>query len=69
MKNLQKSSPECFGAPANRPGWAGLAGKMDAGQENRAQWSPDVLLRLDDGQTVLSEPRGTERAGPTYARF
>ena len=24
-KNLKKSSPECFGTPNNRAGWAGLA--------------------------------------------
>ena len=30
MKNLKKSSPECFGTPENRPGWAGLAGEVAA---------------------------------------
>ena len=26
MKNLKKSSPECFGTRENRPGWAGFDG-------------------------------------------
>ena len=44
MKNVKKSSPECFGMPKDRAGWAGLA-RWAAQVANvdpmGAQWEPN----------------------------
>ena len=45
-------------------GWIGWRSGCGLGEQ-----FPRYFLGGDDGQTIASEPRGAERAGPTYARL
>ena len=69
LKILKKWSPECFGTPKNRQGWAELAGSAaqvaNVGSMG-AQFGTPPGLGLQKGD---SEPQSAERAGATYARL
>ena len=48
MTNLKKSSPECFGTPENRPGWAGFDGLDGEVAAELANGGPNSIRIAND---------------------
>ena len=69
MKNAKKSSPECFGTPKNRAGWAGLArwaAQVAIAGPMGAQWGAPIALGLQKGH---SGSQSASRAGAMKRRL
>ena len=64
MKNLKKSSPECFGTRENRPGWAGFDGLDGEVAAELANGGPNSIRIANEGfRPAISRPgRGHLRA-------